>query len=116
MSALLEEALSIGRALGEGPVVAFALRYLSALANARQASEQLPGTIRDIQSLLGEGPVALTRAHRAGHVTASTMIVGADGRVLLLRPTPGARGSDDDRRRNLGRLCVDQDADHRFPR
>jgi 8-oxo-dGTP pyrophosphatase MutT (NUDIX family) len=33
--------------------------------------------------LLGDGPVALTRAHRAGHVTASTMIVGADGRVLL---------------------------------
>jgi 8-oxo-dGTP pyrophosphatase MutT (NUDIX family) len=33
--------------------------------------------------LLGDGPAALTRAHRAGHVTASTMIVGADGRVLL---------------------------------
>lgn len=33
--------------------------------------------------LLRAGPVALTRAHRAGHVTASTLIVGADGRVLL---------------------------------
>jgi 8-oxo-dGTP pyrophosphatase MutT (NUDIX family) len=33
--------------------------------------------------LLGAGPVALTRAHRAGHVTASTMIVGPDGRLLL---------------------------------
>jgi 8-oxo-dGTP pyrophosphatase MutT (NUDIX family) len=33
--------------------------------------------------LLGDGPVAMTRAHRAGHVTASTMIVGADGRLLL---------------------------------
>jgi hypothetical protein len=36
-SELLEEALSIGRALGEGPVMEFALRYLCALANARQA-------------------------------------------------------------------------------
>jgi 8-oxo-dGTP pyrophosphatase MutT (NUDIX family) len=33
--------------------------------------------------LLGAGPAALTRAHRAGHVTASTMIVGADRRLLL---------------------------------
>jgi 8-oxo-dGTP pyrophosphatase MutT (NUDIX family) len=33
--------------------------------------------------LLGDGPVAMTRAHRPGHVTASTMIVGADGRLLL---------------------------------
>jgi 8-oxo-dGTP pyrophosphatase MutT (NUDIX family) len=33
--------------------------------------------------LLAAGPVAVTRAHRAGHLTASTMIVGADGRLLL---------------------------------
>jgi 8-oxo-dGTP pyrophosphatase MutT (NUDIX family) len=33
--------------------------------------------------LLTAGPVAVTRAHRPGHVTASTMIVGEDGRVLL---------------------------------
>ena len=33
--------------------------------------------------LLSVGPVALTRAHRAGHVTASTMIVDPDGRLLL---------------------------------
>jgi 8-oxo-dGTP pyrophosphatase MutT (NUDIX family) len=33
--------------------------------------------------LLTDGPAAVTRAHRAGHVTASTMIVGADRRVLL---------------------------------
>ena len=33
--------------------------------------------------LLTDGPAAVTRAHRPGHVTASTMIVGADGRVLL---------------------------------
>jgi 8-oxo-dGTP pyrophosphatase MutT (NUDIX family) len=33
--------------------------------------------------LLLAGPVAMTRAHRAGHVTASALIVGADRRVLL---------------------------------
>jgi 8-oxo-dGTP pyrophosphatase MutT (NUDIX family) len=33
--------------------------------------------------LLGAGPVAMTRAHRPGHVTASTLVVGEDGRVLL---------------------------------
>ena len=33
--------------------------------------------------LLGAGPVATTRAYRPGHVTASTLIVGDDGRVLL---------------------------------
>jgi 8-oxo-dGTP pyrophosphatase MutT (NUDIX family) len=33
--------------------------------------------------LLGAGPVALTRAHRPGHVTASALIVDADRRVLL---------------------------------
>ena len=33
--------------------------------------------------LLTAGPVAMTRAHRPGHVTASALIVGADRRVLL---------------------------------
>jgi 8-oxo-dGTP pyrophosphatase MutT (NUDIX family) len=33
--------------------------------------------------LLAAGPVATTRAHRPGHVTASTLVVGADGRLLL---------------------------------
>jgi 8-oxo-dGTP pyrophosphatase MutT (NUDIX family) len=33
--------------------------------------------------LLADGPAATTRAHRAGHVTASTLIVGADRRLLL---------------------------------
>ncbi|MDY7089441.1 MAG: NUDIX domain-containing protein [Actinomycetota bacterium] len=33
--------------------------------------------------LLAAGPVAMTRAHRAGHVTASSLIVDDDGRVLL---------------------------------
>jgi 8-oxo-dGTP pyrophosphatase MutT (NUDIX family) len=33
--------------------------------------------------LLEAGPVALTRAHRPGHVTASTLVVDTDGRILL---------------------------------
>ena len=33
--------------------------------------------------LLGAGPVALTRAHRPGHVTASALVVDDDGRFLL---------------------------------
>ncbi len=33
--------------------------------------------------LLDAGPVAMTRAHRPGHVTASTLIVAADRRILL---------------------------------
>jgi 8-oxo-dGTP pyrophosphatase MutT (NUDIX family) len=38
---------------------------------------------RQTLELLSAGPVAVTRAHRPGHVTASTLIVGEDGRVLL---------------------------------
>ncbi|MGX6601937.1 NUDIX hydrolase [Micromonosporaceae bacterium Da 78-11] len=33
--------------------------------------------------LLADGPVAMTRAHRPGHVTASALVVDGDGRVLL---------------------------------
>ena len=33
--------------------------------------------------LLADGPVAMTRAHRPGHVTASALVVDPDGRVLL---------------------------------
>ena len=33
--------------------------------------------------LLAAGPVAMTRAHRPGHVTASTLVVAGDGRILL---------------------------------
>ena len=34
-------------------------------------------------ALLRDGPAATTRAHRAGHLTASALIVGTDGRLLL---------------------------------
>ena len=33
--------------------------------------------------LLAAGPIAMTRAHRPGHVTASTLVVNDAGRVLL---------------------------------
>jgi len=33
--------------------------------------------------LLHDGPVAMTRTHRPGHITASTLVVDADRRVLL---------------------------------
>jgi 8-oxo-dGTP pyrophosphatase MutT (NUDIX family) len=33
--------------------------------------------------LLEAGPVALTRGHRPGHVTASTLVVDSGGRILL---------------------------------
>ncbi len=38
---------------------------------------------RHTLDLLGDGPAAMTRAHRAGHVTASTLVLDTDGRVLL---------------------------------
>ncbi|WP_433301128.1 NUDIX hydrolase [Actinoplanes sp. CA-030573] len=33
--------------------------------------------------VLAEGPAAMSRAHRAGHITASALVVDGDGRVLL---------------------------------
>jgi 8-oxo-dGTP pyrophosphatase MutT (NUDIX family) len=33
--------------------------------------------------LLDAGPIAMTRGHRAGHVTASTLVIRDDGRILL---------------------------------
>ncbi len=38
---------------------------------------------KQTSELLQDGPVAMTRAHRRGHVTASALIVDGDGRVLL---------------------------------
>ncbi|GIF19204.1 8-oxo-dGTP pyrophosphatase MutT (NUDIX family) [Actinoplanes tereljensis] len=36
-----------------------------------------------VLELLTAGPVAMTRAHRPGHVTASALVVDPDGRLLL---------------------------------
>jgi len=38
---------------------------------------------RETLALLHDGPIAMNRAHRPGHVTASTLVLGEDRRVLL---------------------------------
>jgi 8-oxo-dGTP pyrophosphatase MutT (NUDIX family) len=49
-----------------------------------QATSEAAGLARKrTQELLAAGPVALTRAHRPGHVTASALIVDEQRRVLL---------------------------------
>ena len=55
-----------------------------ALLDGRSAtSVAADGARRRTLALLDAGPAALTRAHRAGHVTASALVVGVDGRLLL---------------------------------
>jgi 8-oxo-dGTP pyrophosphatase MutT (NUDIX family) len=46
-------------------------------------SDEAAGFRRRTLDLLAAGPVAMTRAHRPGHVTASTLIVAEDRRILL---------------------------------
>ncbi|MCO8272993.1 NUDIX domain-containing protein [Actinoplanes sp. TRM 88003] len=46
------------------------------------SSEAEDGRLRALE-LLADGPVAMTRAHRRGHVTASALVVDPGGRVLL---------------------------------
>ncbi|HEY0698660.1 MAG TPA: NUDIX domain-containing protein [Micromonospora sp.] len=45
-----------------------------------KAADAREATLR----LLADGPVAMTRAHRPGHVTASTLVVAAAGERVLL--------------------------------
>jgi 8-oxo-dGTP pyrophosphatase MutT (NUDIX family) len=56
---------------------------VTTLSGWTATSEEAEVARKRTLELLGDGPVAMTRAHRPGHVTASTMIVGADGRLLL---------------------------------
>jgi 8-oxo-dGTP pyrophosphatase MutT (NUDIX family) len=57
-----------------------AVRVLSAwTATSPEADDARRRTL----ALLGDGPAAVTRAHRPGHVTASTLVLGSDRRVLL---------------------------------
>ncbi|MEU4218586.1 NUDIX domain-containing protein [Actinoplanes sp. NPDC026623] len=53
------------------------------LSRWRATSEAADLARKRTLELLGAGPVALTRAHRAGHVTASALIVDERRRVLL---------------------------------
>ncbi|MEU4243223.1 NUDIX hydrolase [Actinoplanes sp. NPDC026619] len=57
-----------------------AVRVLSAW---RATTEEGDLNRKRTLELLADGPVAMTRAHRAGHVTASALVVDPDGRVLL---------------------------------
>ena len=63
-------------ALLHGDAVAVLSGWAATSAEADKARRQT-------LELLSAGPVAVTRAYRPGHVTASTLIVGEDGRVLL---------------------------------
>lgn len=65
-----------------GPGVLFA-DAVTTLSRWSATSEEAEVARKRTLELLGDGPAAMTRAHRAGHITASTMIVGADGRLLL---------------------------------
>lgn len=68
------------RPSGEAELHADAVAVLSGWA---ATSPEADAARRRTLELLGDGPDAVTRAHRAGHVTASTLIVGEDRRVLL---------------------------------
>lgn len=57
-----------------------AVRVLSGWA---ATSEETELARKRTLELLGAGPVATTRSHRPGHLTASSLVVDDDGRVLL---------------------------------
>jgi 8-oxo-dGTP pyrophosphatase MutT (NUDIX family) len=57
-----------------------AVTVLSAWSSTSDAADLARKQTLD---LLADGPAAMTRAHRAGHVTASTLIIDADSRLLL---------------------------------
>ena len=63
-----------------GELLADAMRVLSGW---RATSEEADLNRKRAVELLAAGPAALTRAHRAGHLTASALVVDGDGRVLL---------------------------------
>ncbi len=66
-----------------GPVGVLFTDTVTTLSEWTATSEDAEVARKRTLELLADGPVAMMRAHRAGHLTASTMIVGADGRLLL---------------------------------
>lgn len=56
---------------------------VAVLAAWQPTSPEAALAAKQTLELLEAGPVAMTRAHRPGHVTASALVLGADGRVLL---------------------------------
>jgi 8-oxo-dGTP pyrophosphatase MutT (NUDIX family) len=53
------------------------------LSGWRATSEEADRCRKRVLELLADGPAVLGRAHRAGHVTASALVVDADRRLLL---------------------------------
>jgi 8-oxo-dGTP pyrophosphatase MutT (NUDIX family) len=69
-----------GETMADGTLHADTVATLTAFAaTSAEAAEARRRTLE----LLRAGPVAMTRAHRAGHVTASTLVTDPDGRILL---------------------------------
>ncbi|MET0417504.1 MAG: NUDIX hydrolase [Actinoplanes sp.] len=56
---------------------------VSVLSGWAATSEDADVARKRTLELLGAGPVAMTRVHRPGHVTASALVLDDDGRVLL---------------------------------
>ncbi len=56
---------------------------LKVLTTWAATSDEADEARRRTLAVLAAGPVAMTRAHRAGHVTASTLVVAEDRRILL---------------------------------
>jgi 8-oxo-dGTP pyrophosphatase MutT (NUDIX family) len=56
---------------------------ISVLSRWAATSDEADSARTRALELLADGPAAVTRAHRIGHLTASALIVGADSRVLL---------------------------------
>jgi 8-oxo-dGTP pyrophosphatase MutT (NUDIX family) len=56
---------------------------VAVLTDWESTSDEAEHARRRTLELLAGGSAAMTRAHRAGHVTASTLVIGADRRMLL---------------------------------
>ena len=72
-----------GSAQGRGTTTDLHTDALRLLTTWRATSEEADLARQRAVQVLADGPVAMTRAHRPGHVTASALVVGPDGRVLL---------------------------------
>jgi len=68
---------------GAGPGGALYADALAVLRDWEATSPEADEARRRTLRLLADGPAAGGRAHRAGHVTASTLVLDPDGRILL---------------------------------
>ena len=56
---------------------------VAVLTGWRATSDEADLARKRTLALLADGPVAMGRAHRAGHLTASALVIDGDGRMLL---------------------------------